>query len=206
MDEPEHVRWGDPRHDSELQHLLSSIIAAAHQDLPNVLTDPSELRPEFRELISLTGQRIHNLHADAIRAIAKDVEFVTVNARLIRFDDFYTVTGGPDAGREGRRDRAHARRLQLLDEILRAEERVETATNAHRDLVEEQIKRGHGAVAKLDSKLRTNHRMGQWLTYTPPARIEIPAGVLEIGLERVRSALHSQQVQSPPLGNPGAAS
>lgn len=200
MKEVTRTRWWDRRRDSALRALTSALVAAAHRDLPDVLSSPSEVRPEFGALVALTQQRIVNLQTDAIQLTSNDVEFVVVNARLVMCEDFHTVTGGPMAGRHGRQGRAHARRMQLVEEVWQAEQRVVTATSLHRAEVEAQIKYGHDAIAAMDAALRTHHRMGEWLTYAAPTQIEIPEGAFEIGLDRVRSALTNNPLEDTQEG------
>lgn len=186
--------------DDEVDQIIREAARAAGRKVPDTIAARTAVPDAFTQLVDLASTRIWNLAEAARRTAAPDVEFATKNARVVMIDEFHTGATAIADNAEACAGRAHARRLDLIDQVWSAEQRVESITHAHSAALEALRRQFRTHLGVLDTAIRTT-RGGQHLAYATPTDVDVPDAAYDIGLVRVRNALTRHDTTHPETPN-----
>lgn len=174
--------------DDEVDQIIRAAVEAFGLIVPDTIAARTSIPDQFAKLVDLAATRAWTLTEVARLRAAPDVEFATRNARVVMIDDFHTGGTTITVNAESCARRAHARRLDLIDQVWQAEQRVESLTHAHTAALEALRRQFQTHLGVLDTAVRTT-RGGQYLAYATPTDVDLPADAFDVGLTRVRTAL-----------------
>ncbi len=174
--------------DDEVDQIVRAAVNAAGLMVPDTIATRTTIPDPFARLGDLAATRAWTLTEAARLQAAPHVEFATRNARVVMLDEFHTGGTAIADNAEACARRAHARRLDLIDQVWQAEQLVESLTHAHAAALEALRHQFRRHLGVLDTAVRTT-RGGRYLTYATPTDVDIPADAFDVGLTRIRTAL-----------------